>query len=127
MSIIVGIILGAVITTLYMLFVIHNERRQLTMLEDEINKLRKEKDILTRQEATTAAQLSAAEKALAEAKEQASKDMQSQQKLLEAQLQSMREGMRAQFEKEMLERSEQLKKANTENMQQALLQLQPPP
>ena len=120
MSIIVGIILGAVITTLYMLFVIHNERRQLTMLEDEINKLRKEKDILTRQEATTAAQLSAAEKALAEAKEQASKDMQSQQKLLEAQLQSMREGMRAQFEKEMLERSEQLKKANTENMQQVV-------
>lgn len=123
LSIIVGIILGAVITTLYMLFVIHNERRQLTMLENEINKLRKEKDILTRQEATTAAQLSAAEKALAEAKEQADKEMQTQQKLLEAQLQHVRESMRAQFEKEMLERSEQLKKANTEHMQQVVAPL----
>lgn len=123
LSIIVGIILGAVITTLYMLFVIHNERRQLTMLENEINKLRKEKDILTRQEATTAAQLSAAEKALAEAKEQADKEMQTQQKLLESQLQHVRESMRAQFEKEMLERSEQLKKANTEHMQQVVAPL----
>ena len=119
-GIILGIILGAVITTLSLWFVIHNERQQQKILENDINKLRQEKEALTRQEATTAAQLSASEKALAEAKEQASKDMQSQQKLLEAQLQSVRESMRAQFEKEMLERSEQLKKANTENMQQVV-------
>ena len=123
LSIIVGIILGAVITTLYMLFVIHNERRQLTMLENEINKLQKEKDILTRQEATTAAQLCAAEQALADNKEQAQRERETQQKLLESQLQHVRESMRAQFEKEMLERSEQLKKANTEHMQQVVAPL----
>jgi DNA recombination protein RmuC len=100
--------------------VIRNERMRYAAQEKELQQLREEKNGLIRQEATTAAQLSASEKALAEAKEQASKDMQSQQKLLEAQLQSVRESMRAQFEKEMLERSEQLKKANTENMQQVV-------
>lgn len=118
-GIIIGLVIGGIVAVVLGL-VIRNERMRYAAQEKELQQLREEKNGLIRQEATTAAQLSASEKALAEAKEQASKDMQSQQKLLEAQLQSVRESMRAQFEKEMLERSEQLKKANTENMQQVV-------
>ena len=62
-----------------------------------MHQLREEKNKLIRQEATIAAQLSAAEKALVEAKEQAGKDMQAQQKLLESEMRIAREHMRAQF------------------------------
>lgn len=43
-----------------------------------------------------------------------------QQQTFQTELTLARENMRAQFEKEMLERTEQLKKANTENMQQVV-------
>ena len=43
-----------------------------------------------------------------------------QQQMFQSELNLARESMRGQFEKEMLERTEQLKKANTENMQQVV-------
>ena len=43
-----------------------------------------------------------------------------QQQTFQTELTLARENMRAQFEKEMLERTEQLKRANTENMQQVV-------
>ena len=46
-----------------------------------------------------------------------------QQQAFQTELSHARENMRAQFEKEMLERTEQLKKANTENMQQVVTPL----
>ena len=46
-----------------------------------------------------------------------------QQQTFQTELSHAREDMRAQFEKEMLERTEQLKKANTENMQQVVTPL----
>ena len=46
-----------------------------------------------------------------------------QQQTFQTELSHARENMRAQFEKEMLERTEQLKKANTENMQQVVTPL----
>ena len=58
-SIIVGIILGVGITAFSMWLIIRNEKRQHVLLENEIDHLRSEKDTLTRQEASTAAQLMA--------------------------------------------------------------------
>ena len=46
-----------------------------------------------------------------------------QQQTFQTELSHARENMRAQFEKEMLEHTEQLKKANTENMQQVVTPL----
>ena len=46
-----------------------------------------------------------------------------QQQTFQTELSHARENMRAQFEKEMLERTEQLKRANTENMQQVVTPL----
>ena len=122
-SIIVGIILGVGITTFSMWLIIRNEKRQHVLLENEINNLRSEKDTLTRQEASTAAQLMATQQTLALTKEQANKDAEAQQKVFQTELHLARESIRAQFEKEMLERTEQLKKANTENMQQVVTPL----
>ena len=122
-SIIVGIILGVGITTFSMWLIIRNEKRQHVLLENEIDNLRSEKDTLTRQEASTAAQLMATQQTLALTKEQANKDAEAQQKVFQTELHLARESMRAQFEKEMLERTEQLKKANTENMQQVVTPL----
>ena len=118
-GIIIGLVIGGIVIVVLGL-VIRNERIRYAEQEKELHQLREDKNELIRQEATIAAQLSAAEKALTEAKEQAGKDMQAQQKLLESEMRSAREHMRAQFEKEILERSEQLKKANTENMQQVV-------
>ena len=119
-SIIAGIILGASIASLAMWYVVRHEKQQRSLLENDIHQLREEKDTLTRKEASTAAALHATQEALIQAKEQANKDADTQQKIFQTELNLARESMRTQFEKEMMERTEQLKKINAEQMKQVV-------
>lgn len=119
-SIIAGIILGASIASLAMWYIVRHEKQQRSLLENNIHQLREEKDTLTRKEASTAAALHATQEALIQAKEQANKDADTQQKIFQTELNLARESMRTQFEKEMLERTEQLKKINAEQMKQVV-------
>ena len=119
-SIIAGIILGASIASLAMWYIVRHEKQQRSLLENNIHQLREEKDTLTRKEASTAAALHATQEALIQAKEQANKDADTQQKIFQTELKLARESMRTQFEKEMLERTEQLKKINAEQMKQVV-------
>lgn len=119
-SIIAGIILGASIASLAMWYIVRHEKQQRSLLENNIHQLGEEKDTLTRKEASTAAALHATQEALIQAKEQANKDADTQQKIFQTELNLARESMRTQFEKEMLERTEQLKKINAEQMKQVV-------
>lgn len=119
-SIIAGIILGASIASLAMWYIVRHEKQQRSLLENNIHQLREEKDTLTRKEASTAAALHATQEALIQAKEQANKDADTQQKIFQTELNLARESMRTQFEKEMMERTEQLKKINAEQMKQVV-------
>ena len=119
-SIIAGIILGASIASLAMWYIVRHEKQQRSLLENNIHQLREEKDTLTRKEASTAAALHATQEALIQAKEQANKDADTQQKIFQTELDLARESMRTQFEKEMMERTEQLKKINAEQMKQVV-------
>jgi DNA recombination protein RmuC len=119
-SIIAGIILGASIAILAMWYIVRHEKQQRSLLENNIHQLREEKDTLTRKEASTAAALHATQEALIQAKEQANKDADTQQKIFQTELNLARESMRTQFEKEMMERTEQLKKINAEQMKQVV-------
>lgn len=119
-SIIAGIILGASIASLAMWYIVRHEKQQRSLLENDIHQLREEKDTLTRKEASTAAALHATQEALIQAKEQAKKDADTQQKIFQTELNLARESMRTQFEKEMMERTEQLKKINAEQMKQVV-------
>ena len=119
-SIIAGIILGASIASLAMWYIVRHEKQQRSLLENDIHQLREEKDTLTRKEASTAAALHATQEALIQAKEQANKDADTQQKIFQTELNLARESMRTQFEKEMMERTEQLKKINAEQMKQVV-------
>lgn len=116
----IGIIIGGVLTTLATMYIIRHEKQQNALLRNELQSLREKHEHSIRQETTTAAQLTATLQALEQTKEQANKDAEAQQKAFQSELQHARESMRAQFEKEMLERTEQLKKANMENMQQVV-------
>lgn len=119
-SIIAGIILGASIASLAMWYIVRHEKQQRSLLENNIHQLREEKDTLTRKEASTAAALHATQEALIQAKEQANKDADTQQKIFQTELNLARESMRTQFEKEMMERTEQLKQINAEQMKQVV-------
>ena len=119
-SIIAGIILGASIASLAMWYIVRHEKQQRSLLENDIHQLREEKDTLTRKEASTAAALHVTQEALIQAKEQANKDADTQQKIFQTELNLARESMRTQFEKEMMERTEQLKKINAEQMKQVV-------
>ena len=119
-SIIAGIILGASIASLAMWYIVRHEKQQRSLLENDIHQLREEKDTLTKKEASTAAALHATQEALIQAKEQANKDADTQQKIFQTELNLARESMRTQFEKEMMERTEQLKKINAEQMKQVV-------
>ena len=119
-SIIAGIILGASIASLAMWYIVRHEKQQRSLLENDIHQLREEKDTLTRKEASTAAALHATQEALIQAKEQANKDADTQQKIFQTELNLARESMRTQFEKEIMERTEQLKKINAEQMKQVV-------
>ena len=115
-----GLLIGAGAVALAATFVVRNEKKQNQLLRDTIHTLREEKDQLTRNEATVAANLRNAQSALQEVKEQSKKDILTQQQTFQAELQLARESMRAQFEKEMQERTEQLKRSNAEHMQQVV-------
>lgn len=120
LGIIVGIILGAGGAIVAAVAIIRREKSQRMQLAEELLSLRQEKDQLTRSEATIAARLANAEQTLQATKELHEQDAEAQRQVFQTELQIAREGMRAQFEKEMQARTEQLKKANTENMQQVV-------
>ena len=120
LGIIVGIILGAGGAIVAAVAIIRREKSQRMQLAEELLSLRQEKDQLTRSEATIAARLANAEQTLQATKELHEQDAATQQRVFQTELQLAREGMRAQFEKEIQARTEQLKKANTENMQQVV-------
>ena len=122
--IIVGVVVGGGLVALAASYVYRREKQQNTQLQNDLKVLREKYDVSVRQEIATAAQLSVAQQHLEQVKEQSSKEVAAQQKVFQAELSAARESMRAQFEKEMLERTEQLKKANTENMQQVVSPLQ---
>lgn len=118
--IIIGIIIGGSIATIVAVLAVRGEKQQNKLLISEIQSLREKHEQSIRKESTTAAQLAATMQILEQTKNQAIKDAQAQQKTFQDELTIARESMRAQFEKEMLNRAEQLKKANTENMQQVV-------
>ncbi len=118
--IIIGIIIGGSIATIVAVLAVRGEKQQNKLLISEIQSLREKHEQSIRKESTTAAQLAATMQILEQTKNQAIKDTQAQQKTFQDELTIARESMRAQFEKEMLNRAEQLKKANTENMQQVV-------
>lgn len=120
LGIIVGIILGAGGAIVAAVAIIRREKSQRMQLAEELLSLRQEKDQLTRSEATIAARLANAEQTLQATKELHEQNAAAQRQVFQTELQLAREGMRAQFEKEMQARTEQLKKANTENMQQVV-------
>lgn len=116
----IGLLLGAGAAAVVAVMIVRNEKQQNHVLQNNILSLREEKDTLTRREATLAAHLNNAEQTIAHIKEQHKQDKTEQQHAFQTELALARESMRAQFEKEMKERTEQLKKANTENMQQVV-------
>ena len=118
--ILIGLLLGAGAAAVVAVMIVRNEKQQNHVLQNNILSLREEKDTLTRREATLAAHLNNAEQTIAHIKEQHKQDKTEQQHAFQTELALARESMRAQFEKEMKERTEQLKKANTENMQQVV-------
>ena len=118
--IIIGIIIGGSIATIVAVLAVRGEKQQNKLLISDIQSLREKHEQSIRKESTTAAQLAATMQILEQTKNQAIKDTQAQQKTFQDELTIARESMRAQFEKEMLNRAEQLKKANTENMQQVV-------
>lgn len=118
--ILIGLLLGAGAAAVVAVMIVRNEKQQNHVLQNNILSLREEKDTLTRREATLAAHFNNAEQTIAHIKEQHKQDKTEQQHAFQTELALARESMRAQFEKEMKERTEQLKKANTENMQQVV-------
>jgi len=120
LPILLGILLGAGAAAVVAVMIVRNEKQQNQLLQNNIRALREEKDMLTRSEATIAAHLTNAEQTIANIKEQHQQEKENQQHAFQTELALARESMRAHFEKEMKERTEQLKKANTENMQQVV-------
>lgn len=120
LPILLGLLLGAGAAAVVAVMIVRNEKQQNQLLQNNIRALREEKDMLTRSEATIAAHLTNAEQTIANIKEQHQQEKENQQHAFQTELALARESMRAHFEKEMKERTEQLKKANTENMQQVV-------
>ena len=120
LPILLGLLLGAGAAAVVAVMIVRNEKQQNQLLQNNIRALREEKDMLTRSEATIAAHLTNAEQTIANIKEQHKQEKENQQHAFQTELALARESMRAHFEKEMKERTEQLKKANTENMQQVV-------
>lgn len=147
--IIVGLVVGGCLVALASTYVIRSEKQQKIQLQNDIDTLRaqfadREREQLAawrvqqekereqyevlrdkceaavRKETSTAAQLVALQQNMQHQKEQANKDAEAQQKMFQSELAHARESMRAQFEKEMLVRTEQLKKTNADNMQQVV-------
>lgn len=118
--IILGIVVGGGMVAAAAGYVLRREKQEKTQLQEELVQVREKYETSVRKELTTSAQLSASQQYIEQIKEQSSKESEAQQKAFQSELTLARESMRAQFEKEMLERTEQLKKANTENMHQVV-------
>lgn len=100
--------------------IVRREKQYTIQLQNENRILREEKEAVLRQEATTAAHLINAQQTLKNAEERWLKEAEERKQTFHTELSLARESMRAQFEKEMLERTEQLKQTNKEHMQQVV-------
>lgn len=100
--------------------IVRREKQYTIQLQNENRILREEKEAVLRQEATTAAHLLNAQQTLKNAEERWLKEAEERKQTFHTELSLARESMRAQFEKEMLERTEQLKQTNKEHMQQVV-------
>ncbi len=119
----IALLLGAGITAIAAYAVIRQEKQHNQQLQADLHKLQQQKELLMRQEATTAAQLLHAEKALNDAKEQAQKELEKQKSMFQTELELARESMRTHFQQEMNTRTEQFKQTNTEHMMQIVAPL----
>lgn len=119
----IALLLGAGITAIAAYAIIRQEKQHTQQLQADLHKLQQQKELLMRQEATTAAQLLHAEKALNDAKEQAQKELEKQKSMFQTELELARERMRTHFQQEMNTRTEQFKQTNTEHMMQIVAPL----
>ena len=119
----IALLLGAGITAIAAYAVIRQEKQHNQQLQADLHKLQQQKELLMRQEATTAAQLLHAEQALNDAKEQAQKELEKQKSMFQTELELARESMRTHFQQEMNTRTEQFKQTNTEHMMQIVAPL----
>lgn len=142
MEILIGIVVGVLLTGVGAFFILRRERQlmreaeergeqrvqQLTLslgsLQSERDKLLSDKELYISEKATLQAEVKAGEMALQVAQEQAQKDEEKRKEDLKTELQLARDAMRAQFEKEMAERTETLKHTNAEQMRQVVEPLQ---
>lgn len=119
----IALLLGAGITAIAAYAVIRQEKQHNQQLQADLHKLQQQKELLMRQEATTAAQLLHAEQAINDAKEQAQKELEKQKSMFQTELELARESMRTHFQQEMNTRTEQFKQTNTEHMMQIVAPL----
>lgn len=119
----IALLLGAGITAIAAYAIIRQEKQHTQQLQADLHKLQQQKELLMRQEATTAAQLLHAEQALNDAKEQAQKELEKQKSMFQTELELARESMRTHFQQEMNTRTEQFKQTNTEHMMQIVAPL----
>lgn len=145
MEIAIGIVIGCVLTALAAFFLIRRERQLNNKMADDCksqlqtldanyqaqiqkmtadldaerasrNALQADKETWITDRATLLAENKAAQETIKIMGEQAQRDEQQRQKNFQNELNLAREAMRAQFEKEMLDRTDTLKKANSEQM-----------
>lgn len=145
MEIAIGIVIGCVLTALAAFFLIRRERQLNNKMADDYksqlqtldanyqaqiqkmtadldaertsrNALQADKETWITDRATLLAENKAAQETIKMMGEQAQRDEQQRQKNFQNELNLAREAMRAQFEKEMLDRTDTLKKANSEQM-----------
>ncbi len=142
MEILIGIVVGVLLTGVGAFFMLRRERQlmreaeergeqrvqqltsSLNSLQSERDKLLSDKELYISEKATLQAEVKAGEMALQVAQEQAQKDEEKRKEDLKTELQLARDAMRAQFEKEMAERTETLKHTNAEQMRQVVEPLQ---
>lgn len=142
MEILIGIVVGVLLTGVGAFFMLRRERQlmceaeergeqrvqqltsSLSSLQSERDKLLSDKELYISEKATLQAEVKAGEMALQVAQEQAQKDEEKRKEDLKTELQLARDAMRAQFEKEMAERTETLKHTNAEQMRQVVEPLQ---
>ena len=118
--IVLGIIIGIAIALLVAAYALRREKQLNAQLLSEIEHLRDKYEHAIRKETATAAQLTSTQQTLDYMQQQRQKDAETQQQNLQTELALARECMRAQFEKEMLARTEQLKQSNAEHLEQVV-------
>jgi DNA recombination protein RmuC len=118
--IVLGIIIGIAIALLVAAYALRREKQLNAQLLSEIEHLRDKYEHAIRKETATAAQLTSTQQTLDYTQQQRQKDAETQQQNLQTELVRAREFMRAQFEKEMLARTEQLKQSNAEHLEQVV-------